>query len=387
MNSKKTFKEFIMEKFNVINFHLTNACNYGCIHCFGKFPERQEINFKEACAAVDNIYRYFSKNDVADGRINLAGGEPLLCPYLDGLIDYINAYGLKVSLITNGSLLSEEKIASWKGKIYCIGLSFDSALSETNTAIGRCCNGRTLSVKQAVRITQAIHRSGIKLKINTVVSKLNVNEDMTVFLKRLKPDRLKFLQMEIVEGVNDCASKYKISEKEFDRFCKKHENCCRNTVCERAADLENSYLMINPQGEVQLNNSGRYQTYGSCLERELYEILSRIPINGDRFNSRYGVEKKSEIITEKICIFGGHDTWRKVVKKRLINARFFSDGDLHSLDVVRNADEIWFQSNAISHSFYNKVLDTARLYGIPVSYFTFAGTGKSLEQIILKKWL
>lgn len=384
MNSEK-FKEFIMEKFNVVNFHLTNACNYGCKYCFGKFPENKEVDLQKACAVVDNIWRYFAKCGVTDGRINLAGGEPLLCPYLDELIDYINAYGIKVSLITNGSLLSEEKIASWKGKVYCIGLSFDSALSETNTEIGRCCNGRTISQKQAVRITQAIHRNGIKLKINTVVSKLNVNEDMTVFLNRLKPDRLKFLQMEIVEGVNDCTSKYKISGKEFERFCKRHEKCCRNTVCERAADLENSYLMINPQGEVQLNNAGKYQTYGNCLERELCEILSQIPISEERFNSRYGVEKKPEIITKKICIFGGHDTWKKVVKKRLVNARFFTDGDLHSLDVVRNADEIWFQSNAISHSFYNKVLDTARLYGIPVSYFDFAGTGKCLEQIILKK--
>ncbi len=369
---------------NVINFHITNSCNYHCTYCFGKFPDKKESTFKEACLVVDNIARYFSKSGVTDGRINLAGGEPLLCPYLDDLIDYINAYGIKVSVITNGSLLTEERIALWKDKVCCIGLSIDSALPEMNTAIGRCCNNKTLTIKQAVRITQAIHRNGIMLKINTVVSKLNVNEDMTVIYKRLKPDRLKLLQVEIVEGINDCAAKLAISKKSFDEFCKRHENCCCNLVPEYSDDMENSYLMINPQGEFQLNDSGEYKIYGNCLEEELNEILNRIPISIDKFNSRYGKESKPAIITKKVCIFGGHPTWIKGIKERLVNAKFFKD-DLHSLDVIRNADEIWIQSNAISHSFYGKVMDAARANGIPVRYFGFAGTKKCLEQVNFKK--
>lgn len=370
---------------NVINYHLTNSCNYSCAYCFGRFPDKKELTIEQACKVIDNIARNFSKNGIVDGRINLAGGEPLLYPYLDDLIDYINAYGIKVSVITNGSLLTEEKIARWKDKVYCIGLSFDSALAETNTSIGRCCNNKTLSVKQAVRITQAIHRNGIKLKINTVVSKLNVNEDMSEFYKRLKPDRLKFLQVEIVEGINGKAEGLTVSKKAFDEFCKRHRQCCRDTVCEQRGDLENSYLMINPQGEFQLNDSGEYKIYGNCLEEELSEIISKVPISAKKFSSRYGNNSKHEADTKKICIFGGHETWIKVIKERFINARFFKGGDLHSLDIIRNADEIWIQSNAISHSFYGKVLDAARFYDIPVQYFSFAGTKKCIEQVTFKK--
>ena len=369
---------------NVINFHLTNSCNYHCTYCFGKFPDKKELTFSEACRVVDNIASFFLKNGIADGRINLAGGEPLLYSYLDDLIDYINAYGIKVSVITNGSLLTEERIALWKDKVSCIGLSIDSALPETNTAIGRCCNNKTLTVKQAVRITQAIHRNGIMLKINTVVSKLNVNEDMTEIYRRLKPDRLKLLQVEIVEGINDCAAKFAINKKSFDEFCKRHKNCCGNLVPEYSEDMENSYLMVNPQGEFQLNDSGEYKIYGNCLEEELNEIFNRIPISINKFNSRYGKESSPEIITEKIYVFGGFPTWIKEIKKYLINAKFFKD-DLHSLDVIRNADEIWIQSNAISHSFYGKVVDAARANGIPVQYFNCAGVAKCVEQVILKK--
>ena len=370
---------------NVFNFHLTNSCNYRCTYCFGKFPDKEELTLNQACSIIDNIARYFTKNGIQDGRINLAGGEPLLCQYLDDLIDYINAYGIKVSIITNGSLLTEERVVLWKDKVYCIGLSIDSALQETNATIGRCCKNKTIPLKQLIRITQAIHRSGIKLKINTVVSKLNVNEDMTELYKRLKPDRLKLLQVEMVEGTNNCACKFTISKRAFDEFYKRHKNCCRDTVPEYSDDIENSYLMINPQGEVQLNNGGKYETYENCLEEELDDILINIPINIEKFNSRYGKDSRPESITKKVCIFGGHATWIKVIKERLTNAKFFKDGNLHNLDVIRNADEIWIQSNAISHSFYGKVIDAARFNGIPVRYFGFAGTKKCIEQVALNE--
>lgn len=369
---------------NVLNFHLTNSCNYNCAYCFGKFSEKI-LTLEQACAIVDNVNRYFKRNKITDGRINLAGGEPLLYPYLNELIDYIQAYGIKVSVITNGSLLTEEKITSWKGKVCCIGLSLDSALADTNLSIGRCCGGKTMTIKQAVRITQAIHRNGIKLKINTVVSKLNLVENLTEFYKRLKPDRLKFLQVSVVEGTNDCARKFAVNKKEFNEFCKRHKKCCFDTVCESSEGLENSYLMINPQGEFQLNNSGKYEIYGNCLEEEVCDIIKRVPIDENKFNLRYGKSEKEETRKKKICIFGGHDTWVKALRGKITNAKFIRCGDLHSLDVIRNADEIWIQTNAISHSLYGKVLDAARLNNKEVRYFNYAGVGKCTEQIMLSK--
>lgn len=368
---------------NVINFHLTNACNYNCTYCFGKFPDKKELTFEQACAVIDSIANYFLQNSITNGRINLAGGEPLLCLYIDDLINYINAYGIKVSIITNGSLLTKEQIARWKNKVYCIGLSLDSASTEINTAIGRCCKQKTLTLRQAISITQAIHRNGIRLKINTVVSKLNVSDNMTEFYKRLKPDRLKFLQVEIVKGVNDNSKQLEISKKDFKRFCVRHKNCCAETIIEYSDDMENSYLMINPQGELQLNNHGGYQVYGNCLKEDINLIINRTPINRDKFDLRYQNRRKFPQNDKQIYIFGGHETWHKIIKEHYINAKFYKDNDLYDLNIIRNADEIWIQPNAISHSFYKKVIDTARKNGIPVHYFAYAGTKKCLEQIAL----
>lgn len=79
-------------------------------------------------------------------------------------------------------------------------------------------------------------------------------------------------------------------------------------MCESSDNLENSYLMINPQGEFQLNNSGKYEIYDNCLEEEFCDILNRVPIDEDKFDARYGKEWETEATTKRICIFGGHDT-------------------------------------------------------------------------------
>ena len=367
-----------MHKFN---FHLTNACNYNCTYCFGKFVKAQPLPLEQACTVIDNIADYFRRNKITNGSINLAGGEPLLYPHLDELIDYIHAYRIKVSLITNGSLLSEPRIALWRGKVDCIGLSLDSANPSTNAEIGRICNNKTLSLKRAISITQAIHRNDIRLKINTVVSKFNAGEDFTEFYKRLKPDRLKFLQMSHVDDVNDHADKYAITPREFEQFCKRHKKCCANLVLESEEDMQNSYLMVDPKGDFLLNNAGEYQCYGSCVEESLCEILKRVPLDEAKFNGRYEKSLAPAVTEKKICVFGGHETWRKKIKKQ-VNARFFESGNLQSIHTIRGADEIWIQPNAISHSFYGKILAVARSHRITVKYFAFASARKCAEQLL-----
>lgn len=358
---------------NKINFHLTNACNFECKHCFGKFDGKEMLSLEKACSVVDNICRYFKQKGIKNGEINLAGGEPLLYPHLDELIDYIYACGIKVSIVTNGSLLTKEKVALWKDKVYCLGLSVDSFNYETNIKIGRCHCKKVLKLRDLISITQAIHRNGIKLKINTVVSKLNVNEDMREGFKRLKPDRLKFLQLTIVDGINDEVKSLKIGAKQFKNFCKKHQYLCKDAVSERSDDMENSYVMINPQGEVQLNDEGNYQIYGSCLEKEFVDIAKTLPIDNEKFDKRYTNNKP-------ICIFGGHETWINDMKKRLPNARIIKNDKGNIADIIRNQDEIWIQNNAISHPFYWKVISCAKNNKTLIFYFKYASVQKCIEQ-------
>ena len=287
------------EKINVFNFHLTNACNYHCSYCFGKFQTNETLTFEKACLVVDNIARYFRAKGIVDGRINLAGGEPLLYPHLDKLIEYIYSSNIKVSLVTNGSLLTKERVYSWKGKVDCIGLSVDSAFEQTNKAIGRCCkNDCVLKKETLVALAKCIKENGIKLKINTVVSRLNIHEDMREFYKGLQVDRLKFFQMQIVDGVNNQASKNQISREEFRAFCLKHQKCGKEVVLEVVGAMENSYLMIDPKGGFLLNDGGNYKSYGDCLKEELLEIMKSVPFNNEKFGKRYNNEYQGKTMSK-----------------------------------------------------------------------------------------
>lgn len=258
--------------FDVINFHVTEHCNYRCYFCFAQFMCRDELKLDGAKKVVDNIAEYFKINDIKNGRINLAGGEPMLIKYLDALIDYIVFKGITVSIITNGSLLSVERVRQMKGKVSMIGLSIDSLNHETNLSIGRSCKGKTLSKYEVLKIVRAAKECGIKVKVNTVVSKLNVNEDISELYDMGAIDRIKLLQMRVNEGVNDSASKWLLTKREFDDYCKRLLKY--NTVDEDDDALNASYIIINPEGNLLTNKGNKHTIVGSLLEKSLGELIA-----------------------------------------------------------------------------------------------------------------
>ena len=201
--------------YSVVNFHIVNSCNYACRYCFGKFGDKSYLSLPEAEHVVAGIADYFRVSGISQGRINLAGGEPLLYPRLDELIDCIHNKGIAVSIVTNGSLLTPSRIGSWRGKVTCIGLSVDALSPEVNRAIGRCCRGEVKDLTHWTALADACHEAHIALKINTVVSKLNLQEDLLPLYRACRPHRIKLLKMHLVENVNDEARLWDITDSEF----------------------------------------------------------------------------------------------------------------------------------------------------------------------------
>ncbi len=278
-----------MKNFNVVNYHVTNHCNYDCVYCFGKFKNQRDPSLEEAKTIIDKIAVYFKENQIADGRINFAGGEPTLYTHLDELIEYASSLGIDVSIVTNGSCLTAERIRKWKGKVACIGISIDSINHKTNCDIGRCCQDVDVAVEYQrwIALSKIIHECNIRLKINTVVSRLNLQEDLSPLYRALKPDKIKFFQMHLIDGINDKAKEYDITIEEFEDFCNHHREFQSILFAEPCGSMENSYLMINPSGEFQLNNNGRYQTFGDLKTAPLSQILRNVPMDGEKFVARY----------------------------------------------------------------------------------------------------
>ena len=96
-----------MNHYSVVNYHVTNRCNFHCSYCFAKFKE-PEASLTDAKTVVDNIASYFRECGITDGRINFAGGEPLLYRHLDELIDYAMRSGAPLEVIENLQELEDE---------------------------------------------------------------------------------------------------------------------------------------------------------------------------------------------------------------------------------------------------------------------------------------
>ena len=47
-----------MKKPNIINFHITDACNYTCKHCFADF-KMKDLPLKDAKKVIDGIEAVF----------------------------------------------------------------------------------------------------------------------------------------------------------------------------------------------------------------------------------------------------------------------------------------------------------------------------------------
>ena len=86
----------------------------------------------------------------------------------------------------------------------------------------------------------------------------------------------------------------------------------------------------------------------------------------------------------KLLVFGGHATWIKAIKPLLTGCiRFIDKNKGFDNAIIRHADIVWIQPNALSHSQYYTIIDAVRQLKKPVRYFTYASALKCARQLCL----
>lgn len=306
-NQKK--EERNIEKKYKINLHILEACNFRCRQCFSKFGTEKLLPVEDWKKIVDNC---IAGVDVAE--FNIAGGEPMLYPGLAELVKYIRSKGVKVSLITNGSLMDEEWIKNYAGLYETIGFSVDSLDDETNKKIGRCDrSGKTIPVGRIVKLCGLIRKyaPGCRIKINTVVSALNKDEVMSDFIDEIAADRWKILRMKPFQYGSFSNLDIQVSDEEFEEFVErnreknrekeKKENRKEDGVAAEAGvetvkrevvvepDMKASYVLIDSNGCL-LDNAVDEMTpiaVCNCLREDFAEGLRRLTLNREKYEARY----------------------------------------------------------------------------------------------------
>ena len=290
-----------MKKKYKINLHILEACNFRCLQCFSKFGTEKLLPVTDWMKIVDNC---LAGADVSE--FNIAGGEPMLYPGLVELAKYIRSKGVKVSLITNGSLMDESWIKNYAGLYETIGFSVDSINDETNRKIGRCDrNGNTILAGRIVELCGLIRRYApeCRIKINTVVSALNKDEVMCDFIDEIAADRWKILRMKPFQYGSFSNLDIQVSNEEFEEFVERNrdrrgkedgvtaeagiETARREIVVE--PDMKASYVLIDSNGCL-LDNAVDEMTpvaVCDCLREDFAEGMRRLTLDRKKYEARY----------------------------------------------------------------------------------------------------
>ena len=85
---------------------------------------------------------------------------------------------------------------------------------------------------------------------------------------------------------------------------------------------------------------------------------------------------------KKIVVVGGSDSWRNEMRKKFPDVCFVKVDSQPDPRMLRNADEIWFQSYYLSHSLYETVKSHVASYPVKLRYFHAKGAGKCAEELV-----
>ncbi|WP_417594425.1 viperin family antiviral radical SAM protein [Oceanospirillum sp.] len=284
----------------VINFHMTEHCNYRCEYCYATWNadcHSKELHRQEGAvqSLIDKLSEYFfNSNPLMDAmgyktvRLNIAGGEPMLLGkrFSDALF-YAKKKGFRTSIITNAAFLDDETLLSVAPQLDVLGVSFDSADELIAKNIGRMDrNGSWISSDKLAHIAsmyRELNPLGI-FKVNTVVNQHNLYESLGQTIELVKPDKWKLLRvLPVYEDIRP------VDDDEFQNYVERHSPFSDVTVVEDNSDMTASYLMINPEGRFYQNGAEQegYIVSEPLLDVGVEAAFSEIKFNIATFLSRY----------------------------------------------------------------------------------------------------
>lgn len=185
---------------------ITHICNLNCAHCIkgnelGKIEN--ELRLDEIDTLLNNL------NQVEVDYIHLLGGEPTAREDFTEIIKLFDKHQINFGFNTNGLLMNSSSICSAianSKSLTNVIFSLEGPNQELNDKIRgkKVFEVTRLNIKRLVKLCDE-HNQKIKVTVNTVISKLNVDyiSDMIEFCINLGVNEIVLLQMIVGGNLED----------------------------------------------------------------------------------------------------------------------------------------------------------------------------------------
>ncbi|MDP8299238.1 MAG: radical SAM protein [Candidatus Tantalella remota] len=113
-----------------VDLALTGRCNLKCKHCntSDTWDSADELSFKEIVSLLDQL------KELKIFSLDLFGGEPFCYPRICEMLDILNSYPMRLTVLTNGTLIDEKIVRHLKTLRFLgvIQVSIDGASPEVH---------------------------------------------------------------------------------------------------------------------------------------------------------------------------------------------------------------------------------------------------------------
>jgi len=265
-----------------------------CKFCFATFQDVKSTILPKGHLSKDDSLKVIDEIIKAGySKITFAGGEPTLCPWIDELIIRAKNGGLTTMLVTNGARLSIEILNKLEDYLDWVTLSIDSINRETLIETGRMERNQPISENEYLKIANDILSKNIRLKLNTVVTSKNYNENLSKFVVKLKPERWKIMQVLPIKGQNDnLIDNFLIDGKQFQNYILINSSVAKvgiKIIPENNDEMTESYIMIDPAGRFFDNANGIHNYSQSILEVGIKKAFEEVNVKTEKFINRNGI--------------------------------------------------------------------------------------------------